>query len=152
MWKIERWPLDEIYITSPFGPRKNPVTGAQQNHSGVDFRAAIGTKTFAVVDSVVTAVGDDDVSGRYVVLTDAAGHRYSYAHLEAPLVSKGATVRAGDAIGLTGNTGRSTGPHLHWGVRPQIGVPFIDPMTLIVGGGGGLLPLLAAFLVLRGLA
>lgn len=150
MWRIVRWPLDAMHVTSPFGPRENPVTGAQQNHSGVDLRAAIGTTTYAVVDAQVTAVGEDDVSGRYVVLTDKDGHRYSYAHLDAPLVSKGAQVRAGDPIALTGNTGRSTGPHLHWGVRPKQGEPFIDPMTLSVGGG--IVPLLIAALLLRGFA
>ena len=109
-------PLKKIHITSGAGWRKHPVTGQLLFHSGIDLRAD-HESVYAVMDGVVEAVGDDDRSGIWVKLQHADRIRSSYAHLSRLIVTKGDKVSAGDVLGISGNTGRSTGPHLHFSIQ-----------------------------------
>lgn len=114
MYKIEHLPLDNISITSGFGMRR--LMGMWW-HNGVDLRSTVGTHVYAVSDGIVMEAKDNPSGyGLYVALYhDDFGSLY--AHLSELLVKKGQQVKAGDIIGYSGNTGASTGPHLHFEIR-----------------------------------
>ena len=105
-------PLKNIHITSAAGWRVHPVSGQMLLHNGIDLRAYY-EPVYAVMDGVVETVGSDDRSGIWVKLLHADRIKSSYAHLSSLHVTKGAKVSAGDVLGISGNTGRSTAPHLH---------------------------------------
>ena len=105
------YPLLHIKINSPYGYRKDPFTGKRKFHNGIDLHAR-SDKVFAMMQGKVIAVGQDKVSGKYVTIQHG-GFTISYCHLSRVSASKGQIVKAGDVIGITGNTGRSTGEHLH---------------------------------------
>ena len=109
-------PLKKIHITSGAGWRKHPVTGQMLFHSGIDLRAD-HEPVYVVMDGIVEAIGDDDRSGIWVKLLHADRIRSSYAHLSRLYVTKGDKLNAGDVLGISGNTGRSTGPHLHFSIQ-----------------------------------
>ena len=114
MYRIEHLPIDSINITSGFGMRK---LMSMWWHNGIDLRATIGTPVYAVSDGVVMEAKDNPTGyGLYVALYhDDFGSLY--AHLSELLVEKGQQVKAGDIVGYSGNTGASTGPHLHFEIR-----------------------------------
>ncbi len=116
-------------ISSPFGSRIHPVTGNRQNHSGVDLSVPSGTNVFTPASGTVSRVWTDNTCGRGIVINHSGGYQTVYCHLSQQLVSAGDNVGAGCRIGLSGNTGRSTGPHLHYGTKRD-GVAF-DPMTVM---------------------
>ncbi len=126
---ILSWPLDNVYITQSFGrtvaAQRLYVSGS---HNGVDFRASIGTKVKSVLDGVVVGTGNTDAYrgcysfGKWVMVKHPNGLSTIYAHLSVISVSPGVEVRTGDTIGFTGNTGYSTGPHLHLGLYATQGV------------------------------
>lgn len=123
------WPVDQRRITSGFGTRVNPVTGHRHHHRGVDVPVPIGTPVRAARGSVVQRAREDGLNGKYVVLVDdRGGLRLAYCHLSELLVVEGERVEAGQLIGRSGNTGRSTGPHLHFGTWYR-GVA-VDPRRL----------------------
>lgn len=105
------YPLSHIKINSPYGYRKDPFTGKRKFHNGIDLHAR-SAKVFAMMQGRVIAVGQDKVSGKYVTLRHG-GFTVSYCHLSRVSVLKGQTVKAGDVVGISGNTGRSFGEHLH---------------------------------------
>lgn len=113
-----RYPFEGSYrISSHFNPhRKHPVTGRISPHKGTDFAMPIGTPIAAPSDGVVEKVSSHFAAGRYVVIRHDNGYRTRYLHLSRPLVSRGERVTMGQRIALSGNTGRSTGPHLHYEV------------------------------------
>ena len=100
-------------ISSYYGYRKNPITGDNQFHRGIDIAVPEGTEVYAGHDGTVTTAEYNDDYGNYIVITDSKGFTTKYAHLESMKVSAGQTVRHGEIIGKTGNTGASTGSHLH---------------------------------------
>ena len=100
-------------ISSYYGYRKNPITGENQFHRGIDIAVSEGTEVYAGHDGTVTTAEYNDDYGNYIVITDSKGFTTKYAHLESMNVSAGQTVRHGEIIGKTGNTGASTGSHLH---------------------------------------
>ena len=100
------------YISSYYGYRKNPLTGEEQLHRGVDIAVPTGTNVYATHDGTVTQAAYDSHYGNYVVL-EIDGYTTKYAHMETVSVSTGQTVEKGTIIGTTGNTGSSTGSHLH---------------------------------------
>ncbi|GHA74454.1 hypothetical protein GCM10009007_14320 [Formosimonas limnophila] len=117
-------------ITSTFGNRSNPFGGGGgEDHSGIDFRGTIGEPIQSTADGVVVQAGA--ASGYGYAVKIAHGYQFEtlYGHLSAVDVSVGQKVKAGDVIGKLGNTGRSTGPHLHYEVR-QAGIP-IDPANFL---------------------
>ncbi|MGM0926491.1 MAG: peptidoglycan DD-metalloendopeptidase family protein [Pseudomonadota bacterium] len=115
---FNRYPFEGRYrLSSNFNPRrKHPVTGRVSPHKGTDFAMPIGTPITAPSDGVVESVRSHYAAGRYVVIRHDNGYRTRYLHLSKPLVSRGERVSMGQRIALSGNTGRSTGPHLHYEV------------------------------------
>lgn len=111
------YPLSHIKINSPYGYRKDPFTGKRKFHNGIDLHAR-SAKVFAMMQGRVIAVGQDKVSGKYVTLRHG-GFTVSYCHLSQISVSQGQDVLSGDVVGITGNTGRSTGEHLHITIRQK---------------------------------
>jgi uncharacterized protein (TIGR00156 family) len=103
-------------LTSPFGWRNDPISGARRFHNGIDLAANVGTAVRAAMDGRVSVVGTDAVYGRYVILTHNNGYQTLYAHLSRFSVSQGANVTQGTKIGESGNSGYSTGPHLHFAI------------------------------------
>ncbi len=106
-------PLKNIHITSSAGWRQHPVNGKLMIHNGIDLRANYET-VYVVMDGVVEGMGYDKVSGNWIRLRNPNGMQSSYPHLSEIKVRKGQQVQSGESIGLSGNTGRSTGPHLHF--------------------------------------
>ena len=105
------YPLKSIKVTSPYGYRRDPFTGKLSWHNGLDLRAK-NEPSYAMMDGIVEKVGYDNRSGNYVTLKH--GNFYiSYCHLSSIIVRKGESVFPGIIVGVTGNTGRSTGYHLH---------------------------------------
>ncbi len=110
------WPISS-FITSWFGNRYHPLLGYYKNHTGVDLRAAYGTKVKAAADGRVKRAGYTGGYGYLVVLDHGYGYQTYYAHNSRILVSVGQVVKKGQVICLSGNSGTSTGPHLHYEVR-----------------------------------
>lgn len=145
-----RWPLDNVIITQWYGER--PEAYAQfglRGHNGLDFACAVGTFVKAVADGVVQWVDDDPPGyGMYVrVWHEAIGVHSFYAHLSAQHVKAGDVVKQGQVLGLSGNTGNSTGPHLHLELRPcnEVGMyaeplpgygKACDPVAFMAGSAG----------------
>ena len=121
------YPLSHIKINSPYGYRKDPFTGKRKFHNGIDLHAR-SAKIFAMMQGRVIAVGQDKVSGKYVTFQHG-GFTVSYCHLSRVSASKGQIVKAGDIVGITGNTGRSTGEHLHITIRQK--GEYINPKIFI---------------------
>lgn len=101
------------YVSSYYCYRINPVTGQEQFHRGVDIAVPTGTTVLAAMDGTVTTATYDASYGNYVVIEDSNGYCTKYAHMDTLSVSAGQTVTHGTTIGTTGNTGSSTGSHLH---------------------------------------
>lgn len=102
-------------ISDTFGVRTHPVTGEQRAHNGIDFAAEKGTDVLAAADGSVYRTGFDSDNGNYVILYHAMSGEYTYyTHCQEILVTEGNSVTAGQKIATVGNTGRSTGPHLHF--------------------------------------
>ena len=105
------------WITSKFGYRKSPFTGLREFHKGLDIATRKGTKIVATADGIVTYVGKKGLLGNVLIIDHGHGMVTRYAHLSKALVKRGTAVKRGDSIAEVGNTGRSTGPHLHYDVR-----------------------------------
>lgn len=101
-------------ITSPFGDRINPVTKVKQFHNGVDLAVSVGTPIICPMDGKVERIFSNDIGGSQLIVKHDNGLRTGYAHLSGCPLHIGAKVKTGDIIAYTGNTGRSTGPHLHF--------------------------------------
>ena len=109
------WPLPEsVHITSPFGMRTHPVLGGQKQHQGVDLGTPAGTAVHATADGIVRRASSDGVNGRILVIDHGRGVTTVYCHNDELLVGDGERVHKGELIARTGNSGRSTGPHLHY--------------------------------------
>jgi murein DD-endopeptidase MepM/ murein hydrolase activator NlpD len=96
--------------------RRDPISGALQFHDGVDFRAALGTPVLAALDGVVSVVGENWLYGKYIIITHSNGYKTLYGHLNSISVRQGERVARARRIGESGNSGYSTGPHLHFGI------------------------------------
>jgi len=111
LWPTRGW------LTSGFGVRVDPVTSERTMHRGVDIATAPGAPVVAPSDGVVLYAGMDGVYGKLLVLDHGYGVRTRYGHLAEIAVERGQSVKRGAAIAMVGNTGRSTGPHLHYEVQ-----------------------------------
>ena len=105
------YPLKSIKVTSPYGYRRDPFTGKLSWHNGLDLRAK-NEPAYSMMEGIVEKIGYDSRSGNYVTLKHGNYH-VSYCHLSSVIVGKGERVFSGTIVGVTGNTGRSTGCHLH---------------------------------------
>jgi murein DD-endopeptidase MepM/ murein hydrolase activator NlpD len=110
------WPTTNRYVTSVYGWRRSPITHTQLFHFGIDIRGAIGAPVYAAMAGRVTYTGFNEVYGNHIVVTHHSGYRTLYGHLNVIRVKSGAYVSTGQRIGDVGNTGASTGPHLHFTV------------------------------------
>lgn len=127
-----RNPAQGKLITSPFGNRKDPFFGTLALHTGTDFHFSPGEKIKATAPGKIVSAGWTGGYGNMVEIDHGDGISTRYGHMEQVLVKVGDKVDTGDAIGLAGSTGRSTGTHLHYEVREN-GRP-IDPMYFINAG------------------
>lgn len=121
------YPLKSIKVTSPYGYRRDPITGKLSWHNGLDLRAK-NEPAYAMMDGIVEKVGYDNRSGNYVTLRHGNYH-VSYCHLSSIIVRKGESVYPGIIVGVTGNTGRSTGSHLHLTCKKD--GKSVNPISLI---------------------
>ncbi|WP_052707740.1 M23 family metallopeptidase [Streptomyces rubellomurinus] len=134
-------PAPEWSAPAPDAPTSNPYGVANSEyaagyHTGVDFAVAPGTPLLAVGNATVVSAGWDGAYGKEVVLRLADGHFAQYAHLSAVSVAAGDHVSAGERIGLSGSTGNSTGPHLHFEIRTsnRYGA-VVNPIAYLAGHG-----------------
>jgi murein DD-endopeptidase MepM/ murein hydrolase activator NlpD len=123
-------PIQGARITSGFGARWGRL------HAGTDFGAPIGTPVYAASDGTVLAAGAVSGYGQWVKLAHPGGTSTVYGHISAPTVTVGQAVRSGQLIAYSGNEGRSTGPHLHFEVRP--GDSPVDPVAFYAAHGAAL--------------
>ncbi len=108
-------PIHDGHISSPFGPRIHPITKQEIFHQGIDIAVAVGTEIYAIADGTVLSVPEEDNDyGKNLIIQHADGFTSRYAKLSDILVTEGQTVKVGEKIALSGNTGVSTGPHLHF--------------------------------------
>ena len=126
--------LGMLVVTSPFGMRVHPITGEKTEHHGVDLVAELGTPVMAAARGVVVWRGNKLGYGNCVVIRHGTHLSTIYGHLSHTGVDTGQSVGKGEVIGLSGSTGFSTGPHLHFEVRRD-GVP-VDPLPLLKRAGG----------------
>ncbi len=104
-------------VSSPFGIRNDPFTNKKSFHTGTDIAVATGTKVKAAMAGTVKSVSYSSVGGKYILIEHSNGFVTYYGHLSETLVKKGAKVKVGAVIAKSGNTGRSTGAHLHFEMR-----------------------------------
>ena len=123
------------YVSSYYGYRKNPVTGNEEFHRGVDIAVPTGTTVYAAHDGTVTAAAYDSHYGNYVAI-EIDGYTTKYAHMDTLSVGAGQTVEKGTIIGTTGNTGSSTGSHLH--IECLYGGEYYNPLFYFDVGEGTL--------------
>ncbi|MGN0335671.1 MAG: peptidoglycan DD-metalloendopeptidase family protein [Lachnospiraceae bacterium] len=110
-------PISGGRLTSRYGRRKSPTKGASSNHKGIDWGTPVGTAVMASSGGTVTVAGWQSGYGYVVYISHPDGKQTRYGHLSKVLVSVGQKVTQGQKIALSGNTGRSTGPHLHFEIR-----------------------------------
>jgi murein DD-endopeptidase MepM/ murein hydrolase activator NlpD len=122
-------PVESGFISSYFGEREDPFDGQETFHKGVDFAGTKGEPVVAVAAGVVTWAGERTGFGKLIEINHGDGYVTRYGHNEKTLVSVGQMVKRGDAIGLMGSTGRSTGPHVHFEVLRN--GRQVDPLSFI---------------------
>ncbi len=123
-------PVDGGLFTSSFGLRRDPFTGRQTFHRGVDFSLPVGSPVVATANGVVGVVGQERGLGLIVAVEHGNGLTTVYGHLQAANVKAGQTVQRGQVVALSGSSGRSTGPHLHYEVR--VGDQAVNPLGYIL--------------------
>jgi len=123
------WPT-RGWLSSPFGYRISPFTGEKEFHKAIDIATRMGAPIVAVANGVVSEVDRDIGLGKVLTVKHGYGLVTRYAHLEKALVKKGQFIKRGETIALVGNSGRSTGPHLHYEVHLN-GVP-VNPFHYIL--------------------
>jgi murein DD-endopeptidase MepM/ murein hydrolase activator NlpD len=123
------WPTESKVITSNFGYRSDPFKGLSAFHSGIDIAGNLGDPVYAALDGEVTTAEEMGARGKYIVIKHSNGLETWYMHLKGMIVSSGDNVSKGQQIGLLGNTGRSTGPHLHFQVVKQNKT--VNPLTYV---------------------
>ncbi|MEO8638198.1 MAG: peptidoglycan DD-metalloendopeptidase family protein [Candidatus Taylorbacteria bacterium] len=139
---ILAWPLDVIKITQNFGNTAFAQSGAYngQGHNGVDFGAPVGTPVKSAGDGVVLGVGDTDLVcpgasyGKWILIQHGNGLSTLYGHLSLIKSTIGQEVKVGNVIGYTGNTGYTTGPHLHFTVYASQGVKILEKKSAVCNG------------------
>ena len=127
-----RWPCpSSTRVTSDYGTRVSPMSGASSNHQGIDIGASAGADIIAAADGTVTAASYSSAAGNYVMIDHGGGLYTVYMHASSLLVSPGQTVSAGDVIAKVGSTGISTGSHLHFGV--SLNGSYVSPWSYLGG-------------------
>ncbi len=119
----------EGMVTSSYGIRENPVLNTKEFHNGIDIGVVVGTEVAAVHSGVVTDIRTSPTFGEVLEYETADGYKVMYAHLSEVLVKKGDKIKQGDIVAKSGNTGLSTGPHLHYSLWKN--GQLIDPMDYV---------------------
>ncbi len=121
------WPVPDLTeVTSPFGMRNHPILKGERLHTGIDLSVPEGTPIIAAGPGVVIRTGETRVNGRFLIIDHGHGVTTAYLHNVKVLVSEGQHVTAGTFVSLSGNTGRSTGPHLHY--QLELSQRPVDPL------------------------
>ena len=123
------WPT-KGWLSSRFGFRTSPFTGKREFHKGIDVSTRMGAPIVAPADGIISKSYSDRGYGKVLCIRHGYGVMTKYAHLKKPLVKKGQYVKRGETVALVGNSGRSTGPHLHYEVHLNR-VP-VNPMRYIL--------------------
>ena len=118
-------PVKQPVVSSGFGMRRHPIYKVRKFHTGIDFAKVKGTPVYATGNGVVISKGYNSGYGNYIEIQHAGGFRSFYAHLSKTLVSAGDSVRMGKYIACVGNSGLTTGYHLHYEIRK--GNRFLNP-------------------------
>ncbi len=116
-------------ITSYFGHRTDPISGEGDTHNAIDIAVDEGTSVAAAWDGIVTETGNDSIRGNYIWMVHKNGSETFYCHCSQILVNEGTVIRAGETIAFSGNTGYSTGPHLHFAIREN--GEYTDPLDYL---------------------
>lgn len=124
-WRPPMW----SNVTSEFGERVHPINGEKAHHSGIDIAAEEGTPVVAAAEGVVSKVGYDEANGHYIIVEHGEGITTVYAHLKCSCVREGDAVSPFIKIAEAGNTGISTGPHLHFELKKD--GESINPRTYV---------------------
>lgn len=122
-------PLNNLRLTSPFGMRFHPVLKTYRMHNGADFSGREGTPLYSMTSGVVKHTISDNACGLGAVIQHAEGITSHYCHLSKVSVRSGEKLKPGQTIGAVGDTGRSTGPHLHLGIK--LNGKWIDPVPFM---------------------
>lgn len=130
--KTEDWlaPVSGV-VTSACGERENPILHKQELHDGLDIAVPEGTDVLAVKSGTVTEVRTSATYGKLLRYETTDGYTILYAHLSAVLVKEGERVKQGQVVARSGNTGLSTGPHLHYGIYRN--GTLLNPMEYLQG-------------------
>lgn len=140
-----QWPLEVTggrqFISDGYGMRERPMGGGGGYHFGIDYACRVGTRVLSLTEgTVIVCAFGDKVFGKYIVVRTRDGYDILYGHLSETWKARGTFVKENDVIGLSGNTGQSTGPHLHVQIsidpvlffsqkREEKRAPFIPTMT-----------------------
>jgi cold shock CspA family protein len=116
-------------LSSGFGYREHPIEGEEKFHYGIDIAADEGTEIDCFADGTVTAVGESNSYGKYLMISHRNGYSTLYAHCSAIKVSSGETVKEGQKIAEVGETGLATGPHLHFELHDKS--TYLDPIYYV---------------------
>ena len=120
-------PLRDIKVTSAFGNRLHPITKKYKLHNGIDLRARY-EEVYSMLPGYIHKVGEDRISGKYIIVT-SGNYQISYCHLSKIEVQQGNIIYSGHKIGVSGNSGSSTGPHLH--ITCRLNGTLINPIFII---------------------
>ncbi len=126
------WPVETSApsrVTSGFGWRQDPFTGRPAFHAAIDIAAAAGTPVVATAQGQIQAVGEHPRLGRYIMVAHPDDSVATYGHLERIAVATGEAVSRGQVLGTVGSTGRTTGPHVDFGL--SVGGRPVDPLPLL---------------------
>lgn len=126
MWLV---PCEYSRVSSPFGYRWHPTTGEWSMHKGVDLAAPKGTPIYATRSGYVNVATYHETAGYYITINHQDGYTSVYMHMTHYIVEPGEYVKAGQLVGYVGSTGRSTGPHLHFGIHYK--GTYVNPMDYI---------------------
>lgn len=145
--RVLSWPLSSVLITQMFGRTVDSVRlYASGSHSGVDFRASIGTPVLAAASGTVVGTGDTDLTcprasfGKWILIRHDNGLSTAYGHLSLTKAAKGQRVSAGEVIAYSGNTGHTTGPHLHLTVYASAAVKIEERPSAACAGKNYIMP------------
>lgn len=116
-------------VSSPYGWRMHPTLGVEKYHNGIDLASPTGTAIYAAYDGIVVAAAYSSSMGNYVMIDHGSGLYTIYMHASKLYVSEDDVVVRGETIAAVGSTGRSTGPHLHFGVR--LNGAYVDPSNYV---------------------
>ena len=121
---------DKYHLTSPFGYRSDPMRSHAAMHTGVDFAMKPGNNVYATGDGVISEIQHELFGyGNWVVIDHGFGYKTRYAHMKVITVAQGMKVKSGECIGESGNSGKSTGPHLHYEVIYKGN--YVNPMSFV---------------------